>query len=146
MKVRDIMTKNVAYINPNSTVVEAAQLMQKHNVGSIPVCDQTGVIGIVTDRDIVVRNIAHGNSPQNTPVKDVMTASVTTATPDMDVDAISKIMAVNQIRRVPVVENNMIVGMVALGDVAADNRFDTEASEALTEISRPANPQMMPKK
>jgi CBS domain-containing protein len=146
MKVRDIMTKNVAYINPNSTVVEAAQLMQKHNVGSIPVCDQTGVIGIVTDRDIVVRNIAHGNNPQNTTVKDVMTASVTTATPDMDVDAISKIMAVNQIRRVPVVENNMIVGMVALGDVAADNRFDTEASEALTEISRPANPQMMPKK
>jgi CBS domain-containing protein len=146
MKVRDIMTKNVAYINPNSTVVEAAQLMQKHNVGSIPVCDQTGVIGIVTDRDIVVRNIAHGNNPQNTTVKDVMTSSVTTATPDMDVDAISKIMAVNQIRRVPVVENNMIVGMVALGDVAADNRFDTEASEALTEISRPANPQMMPKK
>jgi CBS domain-containing protein len=146
MKVRDIMTKNVAYINPNSTVVEAAQLMQKHNVGSIPVGDQTGVIGIVTDRDIVVRNIAHGNNPQNTTVKDVMTSSVTTATPDMDVDAISKIMAVNQIRRVPVVENNMIVGMVALGDVAADNRFDTEASEALTEISRPANPQMMPKK
>jgi CBS domain-containing protein len=146
MKVRDIMTKNVAYINPNSTVVEAAQLMQKHNVGSIPVCDQTGVIGIVTDRDIVVRNIAHGNNPQNTTVKDVMTSSVTTATPDMDVDDISKIMASNQIRRVPVVENNMIVGMIALGDVAVDNRFDTEASSALSEISKPANPQMLNKR
>jgi len=55
MKVKDIMTRNVAYINPASTVVEAAQLMQKHNVGSIPVCDENGVVGIVTDRDIVVR-------------------------------------------------------------------------------------------
>lgn len=146
MKVKDIMTKNVAYINPNSNLVEAAQLMQKHNVGSIPVCDQSGVIGIVTDRDIVVRNIAHGNNPQNTPVKDVMTTSVTTATPDMDVDDVSKIMAIHQVRRVPVVENNMIVGIVALGDVAADHKFDTEASEALSEISRPAKPQKMPKK
>lgn len=145
MKVKDIMTKNVAYINPDSNLVEAAQLMQKHNVGSVPVCDSSGVIGIVTDRDIVVRNIAHGNNPQNSAVKDVMTSSVTTATPDMDVDDVSRIMAQNQIRRIPVVENNKLVGMVALGDVAADPRFDTEASEALTEISRPAKPQNMPK-
>lgn len=145
MKVRDIMTKNVAYVNPMTTVVEAAQLMQKHNVGSIPVCDQSGVIGIVTDRDIVVRNVAHGNNPQSTPVKDVMTSQITKASPDMDVNDVSKIMSQSQIRRVPVVENNMLVGMVALGDIAADARFDTEASEALTEISRPAKPEKMPK-
>lgn len=146
LKVKDIMTKNVAYINPMSTVVEAAQLMQKHNVGSIPVCDQTGVLGILTDRDIVVRNIAHGNNPQSTPVKDVMTQSVATVTPDMEIDAVTKIMSTNQVRRLPVVENNMLVGMVAIGDMAADNRFDTEASEALTEISKPAKPDKMPKK
>ena len=74
MKVKDIMTKNVAYINPSSTIVEAAQLMQKHNVGSIPVCDQSGVIGIITDRDIVVRNVAHDNNPKSTSVRDVMTS------------------------------------------------------------------------
>lgn len=145
MKVKDIMTKNVAYINPMSTIVDAAQLMQKHNVGSIPVCDQNGVIGIVTDRDIVVRNIAHGKNPQSTAVRDVMTSQVTTVTPDMDINDVSEIMSQVQIRRIPVVENNMLVGIVALGDVAADSRFDMEASEALTEISRPARPEMMGK-
>jgi CBS domain-containing protein len=143
MRVKEIMTKDVAYINPMSTVVEAAQLMQKHNVGSIPVCDNSGVIGIVTDRDIVVRNVAHGKSPENTQVKDVMTTKVATATLDMDVDEVSRLMAQSQIRRIPVVENNMLVGMVALGDMATDKRFDTEASEALTEISKPSNPSKM---
>jgi len=145
MKVKDIMTKNVAYVNPMSTVVDAARLMQKHNVGSIPVCDQNGVIGIVTDRDIVVRNVAHGNNPQSTAVKDVMTSQVVTATPDMDVKDVSEIMSKQQVRRLPVVENNMLVGIVALGDVAADTRFDMEASEALSEISRPAKPEMLDK-
>lgn len=145
MKVKDIMTKNVAYINPASTVVEAAQLMQKHNVGSIPVCDQNGVIGIVTDRDIVVRNVAHGSNPQNTKVQDVMTSSVATATPDMDISDVSRLMSNNQIRRVPVVENNKLVGMVALGDVATDAKFDTEVASALAEISKPSKPQQMPK-
>ncbi|HHW00025.1 MAG TPA: CBS domain-containing protein [Clostridiaceae bacterium] len=146
MKVKDIMTKNVAYVNPMSTVVDAARLMQKHNVGSIPVCDQNGVVGIVTDRDIVVRNVAHGNNPQSTTVKDVMTSQVVTATPDMDVKDVSEIMAKQQVRRLPVVENNMLVGIVALGDVAADTRFDMEASEALSEISRPAKPEQLEKK
>lgn len=145
MKVRDIMTKNVAYINPSATVVEAAQLMQKHNVGSVPVCDQSGVLGIVTDRDIVVRNVAHGNNPQNTPVKDVMTTGVTMVNPDMDVDEVTSIMSSRQIRRMPVVENNMLVGIVALGDVATNSRLDMEASEALAEISKPSKPQQMPK-
>ena len=145
MKVKDIMTKNVAYVNPMSTVVDAARLMQKHNVGSIPVCDQNAVIGIVTDRDILVRNVAHGNNPQSTAVKDVMTSQVVTATPDMDVKDVSEIMSKQQVRRLPVVENNMLVGIVALGDVAADTRFDMEASEALSEISRPAKPEMLDK-
>lgn len=140
MKVKDIMSKNVAYVNPATTVTEAAQLMQKHNVGSIPVMDQSGVVGIVTDRDIVVRNVAHGTNPQSTPVKDVMTSHVTTATPEMDVNEVSAIMSRHQVRRMPVVENNRLVGIVALGDLATDTRYDTEASEALTEISKPNRP------
>ena len=140
MKVKDIMTKNVAYINPDSSVTEAAQLMQKHNVGSIPVCDKNGVIGLVTDRDIVVRNVAHGTDPHSTPVKNVMTSQVTTVTPDMDVEQVTGIMSRNQIRRIPVVDNNMLVGIVALGDLATDSRFNTEASGALSDISEPARP------
>lgn len=139
MKVKDKMTKAVAYVGPNTSVVEAAQLMQKHNVGSIPVFDQ-GVVGIVTDRDIVVRNVAHGKVPKDTKVQDVMTSQVTTVSPEMDVDEVSKLMANQQIRRVPVVANNEIVGMLALGDIATDMRFDMEVSEALCEISKPAKP------
>lgn len=137
MKVKDIMTKNVAYISPTSTVIDAAKMMQQHNVGSIPVCDQNGLVGIVTDRDIVVRNIAQGGSPQNTAIKDVMTPQVKAATPDMDINDVSHLMAEQQVRRMPVVENNKLIGIVALGDMAVDQRFDTEASEALTEISKP---------
>ncbi len=140
MKVRDIMTKDVAYINPMSNVIEAAQTMQKHNVGSIPVCDQNGMQGIVTDRDIVVRNVAHGKSPEQTTVKDVMTSSVSSITPEMDVEEAAGIMAEQQVRRLPVIENNMIVGMVSLGDFATNMRTDIEASEALTEISKPSQP------
>lgn len=140
------MTRNVAYVNPTSTVIEAAQLMQKHNVGVIPVCDQSGVIGVVTDRDIVVRNVAHGTNPQSTAVRDVMTSQVTTTNPEMDINDVSRIMSQNQIRRLPVVENNKLVGIVALGDMATDARFDTEVASALSDISTPSKPQSMPKK
>lgn len=137
MKVKDIMTKNVAYIKPDSTVTEAAKLMQQYNVGSIPVCDNTGVVGMVTDRDIVVRNVITGSDPKSTPVSNIMTTKVATVTSDTDVDKLGGIMADNQIRRIPVVDNNTLVGIVALGDLAVDRRFDTEASGALTDISKP---------
>lgn len=137
------MTASVAYINPNSTVTEAAQLMQKHNVGSIPVCDQNGVIGMVTDRDIVVRNVAHGTDPHTTPVKNVMTSQVTTVAPDMDLKQVSDIMSKNQIRRIPVVDNKTLVGIVALGDLATDRRYEMEASDTLTGISKPSKPEKL---
>ena len=111
MKVKDVMTRNVAYINPASTVVEAAQLMQKHNVGSVPVCDENGIIGIVTDRDIIVRNIAHGKDPHQTPVKDVMTSEVTSVDPETEIRDVFGIMSEKKIRRIPVVENNQLVGL-----------------------------------
>ncbi|MGI6227308.1 MAG: CBS domain-containing protein [Peptococcales bacterium] len=137
MKVRDIMTKNVAQIGPDASVYDAAMLMQQNNVGSIPVCDKSGVVGIVTDRDIVVRNVVTGSDPKSTPVSSIMTPNVTTITPDIEIDRLGDIMACKQVRRIPVVENNTLVGIVALGDLAVDKRFDVEASQALTEISKP---------
>jgi CBS domain-containing protein len=95
------------------------------------------VVGIVTDRDIVVRNVVTGSDPKSTPVSNIMTTNVTTVTPDTEIDRIGDIMAFKQVRRIPVVENNALVGIVALGDLAADKRFDVEASQALTEISKP---------
>jgi len=142
MKVRDVMTKSVVTVNPEATIKEVAELMQKHNVGAIPVVDQSGLKGIVTDRDLVVRNIASGKDPFSTPVKEIMTSQVTTVTPDEDVQSIAKIMASRQIRRVPVVENQQLIGMVSLGDIATTGRpeLTMEASEALSEISKPSKP------
>lgn len=137
MKVRDIMTKNVTYVNPATTVSETAHLMQMHNVGAIPVCDQSGVVGIVTDRDIVVRTVATGKNPQMTAVKDVMTKGVSSVSPDMDIKDVTKQMANSQIRRVPVIENNTLVGIVALGDVAVDAKYNTEVADTLINISKP---------
>jgi CBS domain-containing protein len=137
MRVKDIMTKNVAYVNPESVITDAARLMQQYNVGSIPVCDQTGVVGMVTDRDIVVRNVAHGTNPSSTKVRDVMTANVTIVTPEMGIEEVSNMMAKNQIRRVPVVENSKLVGMLSLGDLATEPMYNMEAGSALSEISKP---------
>src|SRR5690554_1618633 len=143
LKIRDIMTRDVAYTNPDETVTEAARLMQKHNIGAIPVCDENGVIGILTDRDIVVRNVAHGTDPHMTKVRDVMTSQVRAAFLDMDAGDVTKMMAGSRIRRIPVVEDNRLVGIVSLGDMATDMRLDMEASEALSEISRPSRPEGM---
>ncbi|EPR13308.1 CBS domain-containing protein [Ruminiclostridium papyrosolvens] len=141
MKVKDIMTTNVTYVEPNASILDTAKLMQQHNVGSIPVCDKGSVVGMVTDRDIVVRNIAIGKNPQQTPVSDIMTTGITSVSPDMEMSQVTKMMADSQIRRVPVVDHNNLVGIVALGDVATDAKFDTEVADTLTEISRPSKPQ-----
>ncbi len=137
MKVKDVMTKDVAYVKPDASVFDTATIMQQNNIGAIPVCDQTGVVGMVTDRDIVVRNVITGTDPKTTPVSNIMTTHVATVTPDTDVEQLGELMAQKQIRRIPVMESNTLVGIVALGDLAADRRFDTEASVALTDISKP---------
>lgn len=111
MKVKDVMTKNVVCISPTSTIIEAAQLMQKHNIGVIPVCDATRIVGIVTDRDIVVRNIANGTGVDKE-VRDIMTNDVKTATIDMDVKEATDIMDEAQVRRLPVLEDNRVVGFI----------------------------------
>lgn len=140
MKIKEVMTTNVVNLNPSSTVADAARLMQKHNVGSIPVCDASRVVGILSDRDIVLRTIAIGNDPKSTPVSDIMTTDVRTATPDMEINDAAAIMSRNRIRRIPVVENNSLVGIIALGDLAVNPYMDMEAAEALSEISRPSKP------
>ena len=140
LQLKNIMTSDVIYVSPDTPVDQVAQLMLKHNVGSIPVCDATGLKGIITDRDIVVRNVAYGTDPKNIKASDVMTSQVEYVSPNTSVDEVSRIMAEKQIRRIPVVENNQLVGMVALGDLAVNQQFNMEASEALSEISTPCKP------
>ncbi|HEY4549741.1 MAG TPA: CBS domain-containing protein [Bacillus sp. (in: firmicutes)] len=140
--LKDIMSDSVITIKESQTVQEAAELMSQYNIGSIPVVNNSGQLaGIITDRDITLRTTAQGENPR-TPVSEVMTAqTIVQGTPDMDVHQAADLMAQQQIRRLPVVENGHVVGMVALGDLAIQDQFANEAEEALQSISTPSAPQ-----
>ena len=138
--IESIMTKQVVSVSPNQSVEEAAQLMNQYNIGAIPVVENGQVKGMITDRDITLRSTAAGGN-EKTSVSEVMTNEVITATPDMGVEEAARLMAQKQIRRLPVVENNQVVGMVALGDLATNHQYDSEAEQALTNISTPSKPQ-----
>ncbi|WP_456276143.1 CBS domain-containing protein [Bacillus sp. AK128] len=139
--LRDIMTENVATVSPNQTVQEAARLMSEYNVGSIPVVDNRKVLGIITDRDITLRSTAQGLT-SSTVVSEVMSTDVVCGTPDMNVEEAASLMAQKQIRRLPVVEHNQLIGVIALGDIATNEMFDEEAEAALTNISIPSQPEL----
>lgn len=142
MRIGDLMTRNVATVRPDSSVSEAAKLMSQHNVGSIPVCEGNRIVGILTDRDITLRNVAAGANPDQTKVRDIMSTDLVTGNPQMDIHEAAHIMAQRQIRRLPVVENGNLVGIVAIGDIAVEPKFGDEAGEALSNISKPASPKM----
>lgn len=142
MKIGDIMTRDVRTIDRNSTVEQAARMMKELNVGSIPVTENGNVIGIITDRDVVLRNVADGRTAADTRVEEVMSKTVVTATPDMDVHRAADLMAQNQIRRLPIVENDRMVGIVSIGDLAVRNIYENEAGEALSSISKPSRPSL----
>lgn len=140
--LREIMTSDVVTVKESQTVQEAAALMSQYNIGAIPVVNDSGqMVGILTDRDITLRTTAQGEQPQKR-VSEVMTAQqIVQGSPDMDVHEAANLMAQHQIRRLPVVENGQVVGMVALGDLATENIYANEAGEALQSISTPSSPQ-----
>ena len=136
MKVREIMTKNVVRIHPDEPVAVAARTLTYYNVGAMPVCGSDGsVCGMVTDRDLVTRCIASGRDTATTSVRDVMTARVISAGPEMSVFGAAQLMGREQLRRLPVVENGKLCGMVSLGDLAATEENMTAAADALAEIT-----------
>ncbi|HHV13811.1 MAG TPA: CBS domain-containing protein [Clostridiales bacterium] len=136
MKLRDIMSKDVVSLKSDDSIERAAQLMKQYNCGSIPVCTQDKLIGIVTDRDIALRSVASGQD-SNQKVRDVMTDSVVFASPETDVRDAARLMSDRQIRRLPVVENNSLVGIVALGDISLEPSCQDCAEDALSNISKP---------
>lgn len=140
MKVKDIMTKSVISLDSNDTVQKAASIMNEHNIGSVPVCESSNVIGIITDRDIALRCVAEGKDCKNQSVRDIMSSNPAIGTPDMDVQDASRIMSERQIRRLPIVENNSLVGVVSLGDIAVDPKLNNQAEQALSSISEPSTP------
>ena len=136
MKLRDIMTKQVVRIHPGETVTVASRMLEHNNIGALPVCGSDGKLcGMVTDRDIVTRCLAAGKSPQETSVREVMTTKVYVGRPDMDAALAAGLMGREQIRRLPVMENGRLCGMISLGDLAREEESSIDAGGALTEIS-----------
>jgi len=130
------MTNPVIRIHPDETVAVAARTLARYNIGALPVCGGDGrVCGLITDRDIVTRCLASNRSPSATTVRDVMTANVISARPDMDAALAAGLMGREQIRRLPVMENGKLCGMVSLGDLAVKEESCIDAGDALTEIS-----------
>ena len=136
MEIKDIMTGRVVTIDPGESVEVAARTMTHYNIGALPVCSSDGKLcGMVTDRDLVIRCVASGQSPAQMAVKDVMTKQVVAAQPDMECGVAAHLMGRMQVRRLPVLENGTLCGMVSLGDLAGDEESCTDAGEALSIIS-----------
>jgi CBS domain-containing protein len=141
MQIREVMTPRVEVIRPDASIQEAAQKMKSLDVGPIPVCDGERLVGMLTDRDISIRAVAEGKDPKQTRVNEVMTEAVFYCFDDDDVQTAVETMQRAQIRRLVVVNRDKrLVGIVSLGDLAAEPRTQDEAEEALEEISEPAKP------
>jgi CBS domain-containing protein len=137
--VRDIMTQSVKACAPHDSLTAAAKIMRDVNCGSVPVCENKKVIGMITDRDIVLNCVADGKDCNTVHCHDAMTSSVISCAPDTDAHECARMMAENQIRRIPVVENGQMVGICAIGDLATVNIHVNEAGEALSQISQPTH-------
>lgn len=138
MKVRDIALKEMHCAKPDSNLSAIASMMKRHNVGFIPVCDGDRLIGTITDRDIVIGCIAADMDAEACPVREFMTSNPVTVSPDTDLEEAARIMGKEQVRRLPVLEDGKLVGLLSLGDLAAALLGkDNVLAETLRRISTP---------
>lgn len=136
MKVSEVMTSDVQTVTPDQSAREAASFMLRAEAGSIPVTEGDKVIGMITDRDIAVRGVAEGRGP-DTPVRELMTDHIICARKDDDVDDVARRMSEEQVRRLPVLDDDdRLCGIVSLGDLARESRGE-QAHEALEGVSQP---------
>ena len=138
MKVKDIMTKEVQVIHPDDSLQAAAQKMSSHDIGFLPVLEANRLVGVITDRDLVLRGVAQGMNSDAMLGREVMTAPVIHCFEDQDVKDVAKLMEESQIRRLVVLSRSdgHLVGVVSLGDLALKSQPDTSA-EVLQRVSEP---------
>jgi CBS domain-containing protein len=139
MNVAEVMTTNIDSCNPESTCKEVAMKMKKLDVGVVPICDNDKLVGIVTDRDLVIKGFANDLSGDST-ISELVTNNVVKGSKEMSLEEAARVMLQHQIRRLPIVEEDKLVGMVSLGDLAVNNQSSDEAGQALKDISNPAEP------
>jgi CBS domain-containing protein len=141
MNVKEIMTTNFEMVESTSSLNEAAQKMKSLDVGVLPVQEGTKLIGLLTDRDIVVRGLAEQRDPSSTQVKDVISSELVRCSEDDSVEDAVKLMQESKVRRLIVCDaNGTPTGIVSLGDIAAKTKQDELAGAALESISEPATP------
>ena len=136
--VRDVMTPSVRTVSPTQSLVEAAEVMKGEDVGSVPVVEEGRLTGILTDRDIVTRAVAERRDPQSVRVNEVASRELVTVEPEQDLDEARALMARHQVRRLPVVEEGQLVGMLAQADVALEAK-EKQVGETVEEISKPTS-------
>ena len=135
-KIRDVMTPNPECVSEKDTVLQVARIMRDQDTGVVPVVDGKRIVGMVTDRDIVVRAIADGKNLDSVRVNEVMTKNVRSVKEDSTVDEVLSLMSNAEIRRVPVVNSsNEIVGIISLGDLAVNTNKDNKVGKAVENIS-----------
>lgn len=135
MRIEEIMTTDVETCKPESTLHEVASKMREINVGSIPICEDGRLVGIVTDRDIVVRGLAE-QIPSDAAISEILSAEVVTGTVGLTIEEVAELMAAHKIRRLPIVANERVVGIVSLGDLAIrDLSSNHNAENTIIEIS-----------
>ena len=136
MKVREAMTPDVRVARPDQSICEAARMMAECDAGSLPVGDDDHLVGVITDRDIAIRAVAEGKSPE-TLIRDVMSNEVLYCFEDEDTEEVARNMGDNKVRRLPVLSRSkQLVGIVSIGDLALSSDLDT-TGEALADISTP---------
>jgi CBS domain-containing protein len=139
MQIRALMSQYIEVIHPDASLTEAAQKMRQVDVGPLPVCEGERLVGMLTDRDIIVRVVAKGYDPQTTRVREVMTPEVVSCCEDQDVQTAAQLMAARQIRRLPVLDRDqLLVGILSLADLAVYATDAELASEVLQEVSEQA--------
>ena len=134
-QIREIMTENPKTCGPQDSVIDAAKLMASEDVGPIPIVEGENLVGIVTDRDIVIRVVAEGRDARATTLGEIASTDIATVSPDDDLDRAIEVMGSKQIRRIPVVEGQRIIGIVAQADVAR-HAEETKVGDVVEDISR----------
>ena len=135
--IRDAMTEDPRSIGPSVSVVEAARLMREGDIGSLPITDDEKLVGMITDRDITTRVVAEGSDPKVTSVSDVYSRDLISVEPDEGIEEALRLMAHHQVRRLPVVENGRLVGIVAQADIALREN-EKKTGELVEAISAPS--------
>jgi CBS domain-containing protein len=136
MKVRDVMTSEVITATADTSLEEIATMMKSEDTGAIPVVEEDELLGLITDRDIVLRCVAEGRDPAEVSAEDALSENLEVVDPDTEIQVALDLMGRHQIRRLPVVDRGKLVGMVSIGDLAVKQGDEQETGETLKDVSK----------